>query len=176
MASATRPVPEGYHTITPYLVVKGAEEAIDFYKQAFGAEELCRMPFPGKDGQMKVGHAELKIGDSPLFLTEESPDHGSLSPLSIGGTGVSIHLYVDDVDALFDQAVAAGATATVPPQDMFWGDRFSKLKDPFGHNWSIATHKEDVTPEEMQRRMASAIPGCSGQEQESLVAAAAESN
>ena len=146
------PIPEGQHAITPHLVIKGAAEAIDFYKQAFGAEELCRMPFPNPDGTMKLGHAELRIGDSKLFLADEFPDCGSVGP---GGTSpVTIHLYVTDADATFDRAVEAGATVGMPLADMFWGDRFGKLIDPFGHHWAIAEHLEDLTPEQMMEKMA----------------------
>jgi uncharacterized glyoxalase superfamily protein PhnB len=152
-----RPIPEGFHTITPHLVIKGASEAIEFYKRAFGAEEICRMPMPGNDGQMKIGHAELRIGDSVLFLADEFPSYGSVGP---GDTSpVSLHLYVTDVDASYSRAVEAGAKATMPVADMFWGDRYGKLVDPFGHNWSMATHKEDLTPEQMEERMAGAMKG-----------------
>jgi uncharacterized glyoxalase superfamily protein PhnB len=147
------PIPEGHHTITPHLVIKGASKAIEFYKKAFGAEELSRMPFPSPDGTMKVGHAELKIGDSRLFLADEFPEHGSVAP-SGSSTPVTLHLYVTDADASFARAVAAGATVGGPLSDMFWGDRYGKLIDPFGHHWSIAEHLEDVTPEEMMKRMA----------------------
>jgi uncharacterized glyoxalase superfamily protein PhnB len=149
------PIPEGHHAITPHLVVRGASEAIEFYKRAFGAEELYRMPFPGPDGQVKLGHAELLIGDSRLYLADEFPQQGATAPN--GSSPVSIHLYVTDVDAVFNRAVEAGATATMPPADMFWGDRFGKLVDPFGHHWSIATHLEDLTGEQMQERMAAAF-------------------
>jgi uncharacterized glyoxalase superfamily protein PhnB len=146
------PIPSGHHTITPHLVIKGASEAIEFYKRAFGAEELSRMAMPGADGQMKVGHAELQVGDSILYLADEFPEYGSTGPN--GHSPVVIHLYVTDVDATFSRAVEAGATATMPVADMFWGDRYGKLVDPFGHNWSIATHLEDLTPEQMEERMA----------------------
>ncbi len=152
-----QPIPDGNHAITPHLVIKGASEAIEYYKEAFGAEELCRMPFPGPDGQVKLGHAELQIGDSRLFLADEFPQQGCQAPN--GSSPVTIHLYVDDVDTVFDRAVKAGATAAMPPADMFWGDRFSKIVDPFGHHWSIATHVEDLTPEQMQERMAAAFAG-----------------
>jgi PhnB protein len=152
-----QPIPDGYRTITPHLVIKGATEAIEFYKRAFGAEELCRMPFPGPDGQMRLGHAELQIGDSRFFLADEFPEQGVTGPT--GSSPVTIHLYVTDADAVFGRAVAAGATATMPPADMFWGDRYGKLVDPFGHHWSIATHLEDPTPEQMQERMAAAFGG-----------------
>ncbi len=152
-----RPIPEGYHAITPHLVVKGASEAIEYYKRAFGAEEICRMPMPGPDGQMKVGHAELQVGDSRLFLADEFPERGVTGPN--GSSPVTIHLYVTDADAVFGQAVEAGATAIMPPADMFWGDRYGKLVDPFGHHWAIATHQEDPTPEQMQERMAAMFGG-----------------
>lgn len=151
------PIPEGFHTITPHLVVKGASEAIVFYKRAFGAEELGRMPFPGPDGQVKIGHAELRIGDSRLFLADEFPGQGATGP--VGGSPVTIHLYVTDADTAFERAVAAGATVTMPLADMFWGDRYGQLVDPFGHHWSIAAHLEDLTPEQMQERMAAAFGG-----------------
>jgi PhnB protein len=145
-----RAIPEGYYSLTPYLVCKGAAKAIDFYTKAFGAKEMVRMP--GPDGQ--VMHAEVQIGNSMLMLADENPDQGALSPDTIGGTATSIMFYADDVDAVFKGAVAAGATAVVPPTDMFWGDRMAQVTDPFGHKWAIATHKEDVSPEEMEKRMA----------------------
>lgn len=148
MAGQVRPVPEGYHTLTPYLVVEDAARAIDFYKRAFGAQERVRMGGPGG----KIGHAELKIGDSMIMLSDEMPGGGCRSPHSLGGTTASVFLYVNDVDSAFKQAEAAGAKAEMPPTDMFWGDRFGKLSDPFGHSWAMATHKEDVAPEEMQKR------------------------
>jgi PhnB protein len=146
------PIPEGQHAITPHLVIKGAAEAIDFYKRAFGAEELCRMPFPNPDGTTKLGHAELQIGDSKLFLADEFPDYGSVGPS--GNSPVTIHLYVTDADSTFERAVEAGATVSMPMADMFWGDRYGKVIDPFGHHWSIAEHVEDLTPEQMQEKMA----------------------
>jgi PhnB protein len=152
-----KPIPEGFHTITPSLVIKGAAEAIEFYKRAFGAEEIMRMPMPGADGRVKVGHAELRIGDSILFLNDEFPEHGASGPN--GSSPVTIHLYVPDVDAFFNRAVEAGATVQFPLVNMFWGDRYGKLADPFGHNWSVATHVEDVPPEEMPKRMAAAMSG-----------------
>jgi uncharacterized glyoxalase superfamily protein PhnB len=151
------PIPEGQNTLTPYLVVKGASEAIEFYKQAFGAEEICRLPFPLPDGQVKVGHAGLLIGNSSLFLADEFPGHGSKGP--DGNSPVTIHMYVTDADAAFSRAVEAGATVTMPLANMFWGDRFGKLVDPFGHHWSIAEHLEDVTPEQMKERMAAEFAG-----------------
>jgi uncharacterized glyoxalase superfamily protein PhnB len=147
------PIPAGQHAITPHLVIKGASEAIEFYKRAFGAEERFRMPFPGPEGQVRLGHAELRIGDSQLFLADEFPDYGSVGP-SGGRSPVTIHLHVTDADAAFARAVEAGATVSMPLADMFWGDRYGKLVDPFGHHWSIAEHLEDLTPDQMQERMA----------------------
>ncbi len=150
-----KPVPEGFHTVTPHLIVKGAAKAIDFYRNAFGAEEVLRMPSP--DG--KLMHAEIRIGDSHIMLADEFPDWGSVGPQSIGGSPVVIHLYVADCDALFAKATKAGAKVTMPLQDMFWGDRYGKLEDPFGHRWSIATHKEELTPEQVMKRAASEMGG-----------------
>ena len=140
------PIPEGFRTVTPHLVVSDSNAAIDFYKKAFGAEERFRMTTP--DGN-KVVHAEITIGDSVVMLTDEFPDMGSKSPVSYGGTPVSVHLAVEDVDAWFARATEAGATVTMPLEDMFWGDRYGRLADPFGHSWSIATHIKDATQEEM---------------------------
>src|SRR5262249_9957088 len=151
---AVKPIPEGYYTVTPYLIIKGAARAIEFYKKAFGATELFRMDEPGG----KVGHAELKIGNSPIMLADEYPEMGFRSPQSLVGPGVSIVLYVEDVDARFNQAVAAGAKVLRPVKDQFYGDRTGTLEDPFGHIWSIATHKEDVSLEEMHKRMAAMKP------------------
>jgi PhnB protein len=148
MSNPVKPVPEGYHTATPYLTVNDAVRAIEFYKRAFGAQEITRMEAPGG----KIGHAELRIGDSVVMLCDEMPGSGSRSPQSLGGTTAAIFLYVPDVDAQFQQAVAAGAQAHMPPADMFWGDRLGKLMDPFGHSWALATHKEDVAPAEMKKR------------------------
>ena len=149
-ARSARPVPEGYHSLTPGLVVDNAAEAIEFYKRAFGARELGRMTAP--DGQ-RIWHAELQIGDSRLMLGDEFPEMGEYrSPKSLGGTTASIHIYVDDADAVFQRAVDAGATATMPPTDAFWGDRYGKVTDPFGHQWGIATRQEEVSDEEMRRR------------------------
>ena len=142
------PIPNGYHTITPHLVIKGAAEAIEFYKRAFGAEELARMPWPMPDGQVKIGHAELKIGDSKLFLADEFPEYGSVGP--VGGSPVTIHVYVTDANAAFARAVDAGATVSMPLGDQFWGDRYGKLVDPFGHHWSIATPKREVSEAELR--------------------------
>jgi PhnB protein len=144
-----KPIPEGYHTATPYLIVDGAAKALDFYKQAFGAEELFRME---RDG--KVGHAEIQIGDSRIMLADEHVPMGARSPRTIGGTPVSLMLYVDDSDAWMARAEQAGARITQPLEDKFYGDRTGTVEDPFGHQWHLATHKEDVSPEEMERRMA----------------------
>lgn len=144
-----KPIPDGYHTVTPYLIVKDAAGAIEFYEKAFGATEIMRMPDPSG----KVGHAEIKIGDSPIMLADEFPEMGARSPQSIGGSPVSILLYVEDADSRFAQAVAAGAKSIRPLKDQFYGDRSGSVEDPFGHVWHIATHKEDVSHEEMQRRM-----------------------
>ena len=149
MAKRAKAIPDGYHTVTPYLTVRGADLAITFYKNAFVAEELMRMP--GPDGKSFM-HAEIKIADSRIFLSEEFPEMGCRSPQSLGGTAGSLHLYVEDVDAAFKRAVAAGAQVKMPVADMFWGDRFGKLIDPFGHEWGITTHKEDRTPEEIRER------------------------
>ena len=146
---AVKPIPDGYHTATPYLIVKGAARAIEFYKQAFGATELMRLEGPGG----RVGHAEIKIGDSPIMLADEFPEMGAVSPQSPGGgSSVGLCLYVADVDARFDRAVAAGAKVRRPVKDQFYGDRSGTLEDPFGHVWTIATHTEDVPPEEINRR------------------------
>jgi PhnB protein len=140
-------IPSGYHTLTPYMTVRDAARAIEFYKQAFGAVERGAMK--GPDG--KIMHAELRIGDSILMLADEQPQFGSLSPQSTGSAGMGLHIYVEDVDSAFDRAVKAGAKVEMPVSDMFWGDRYGKLADPFGHKWSIATHKADLSPEEMER-------------------------
>ena len=151
MAGKVNAIPAGYHTITPYLIVKDGAGALEYYKQAFGATGVVRMDAP--DG--RIMHAEFKIGDSMVMLAEEMGPNRS--PQSLGGTPVSIFLYVEDVDSVFDQAVKAGAKANMPPQDMFWGDRFGKLTDPFGHEWALATHIEDVAPEEMGQRAQAAM-------------------
>lgn len=144
-----KPVPDGMHTVTPHLVCNGAADAITFYKQAFGAVELGRLPGP----QGKLMHAMLRIGDSAVMLVDEFPDYGSFGPKSLKGSPVTIHLYVEDVDATVKRAVAAGAKITMPVDNMFWGDRYGKIEDPFGHHWSVATHIRDVSPEEMQAAM-----------------------
>jgi PhnB protein len=152
MTRKTNYIPDGYHTATPYLIVSGASAAIEFYKKVFGATETIRFPQP--DG--KVGHAEIKIGDSTIMLADEFPDMGARGPKSFGGTPVSIMVYVRDVDAVVREAVRAGATLTRPVEDKFYGDRAGGVTDPFGHVWYIATHTEDVAPEELQRRAAAA--------------------
>ena len=144
-----KPIPEGMHSVTPHLVCAGAAEAIEFYKKAFGAVEGGRLP--GPDG--KLMHAMIRIGDSAVMLVDEMPQWGALGPKSLEGSPVTIHLYVKDVDAVVKRAVSLGAKVTMPVDDMFWGDRYGKLEDPFGHHWSIGTHQRDVTAEEMQQAM-----------------------
>ncbi|MGQ0591022.1 MAG: VOC family protein [Sphingosinicella sp.] len=146
--------PEGYHSVTPYLTVDGAAKAIAFYEEAFGATEVLRMPM-GDSG--RIAHAEIRIGDSHVMLSEEWPDMNILAPTSRGGPTSSNLIYVEDVDAAYAKALAAGATAERPPENQFWGDRMGTLADPFGHRWSLATHVEDVSDDEMQRRMAEAF-------------------
>lgn len=143
------PIPPGFHSVSAHLVLNNAAAAIEFYKKAFGAVEVMRMPGPDGHG---VAHAELKIGDSIFMLADEWPGSGMVSPAKVGSTSVGLHLYVGDCDAFFGQAVAAGAEVAMPLMNMFWGDRFGKVKDPFGHSWAIATHIEDVSPEECARR------------------------
>jgi PhnB protein len=150
MSGKVTPVPEGYHTLTPYLIIRGAAQAIEFYKQAFGAEEVFRMPVP--DG--RIGHAEMRIGNSMFMLADEMPEEGFSSPQRLNGTAVSFMVYVEDVDAAFQRATDAGAKALRPVKDQFYGDRTGTLADPFGHVWSIGTHVRDVTFEEMQKHMA----------------------
>jgi len=146
---ATKSIPDGYHAITPYLSVKGAANAIDFYKRAFGAVELVRIP--GPDG--KIGHAEIRIGDSTIMLADEHPELNQPSPQSLGGTPVGLMVYVERVDEVFKRAVTAGAKELRPVKDQFYGDRSGTLQDPFGHTWTVATHIEDIPPEEMRRRV-----------------------
>lgn len=153
MSKAAKPVPEGCRTVTPYLIIRDAAKAIEFYKKAFGAVERFRMPMP--DG--KLAHAEIQIGDSVVMIADENPQWGVQSPQALNGSPVSIFLYVPDVDATFKQAIAAGATEVMPVADMFWGDRYGKVVDPFGHKWDLATHVEDVAPEEMEERMKKAM-------------------
>ncbi|TKS60427.1 MAG: glyoxalase [Nitrospira sp.] len=149
MATLANPVPAGFHTVTPTLTMRGVEKAIGFYKRGFGAEE--KMRFLGPD-EKSIMHAEIKIGDSIIFLSEEHPEMGCRGPQSFGGTPVGLYLYVEDADQAFTRAVSAGAKADMPVANMFWGDRCGQLTDPFGHKWTLATHKEDVTPEEMGKR------------------------
>ena len=153
MKNKVKPVPDGYTTATPYLTVRGGAKAIDFYKQAFGAKELFCMPGPGG----KIMHAEILIGNSHIMLADESDSAETKSPQTLNGSTAGIFLYLEDVDSSFQQAVKAGAKQTMPLQNMFWGDRFGKLTDPFGHKWMLASHVEDVSPEEMEERMAAAV-------------------
>ena len=143
-----KPIPEGYHSVTPYLIFSGADEAIAFYKKALGAEEVLRMDGPGR----RIHHAEIKIGDSPVMLADEHPEIEALSPKTIGGSPITMHLYVEDVDAAVERAVAAGAKLIRPVADQFYGDRTGGVEDPFGYRWFIATHKEDLTMDEIRRR------------------------
>jgi len=149
MTTKINPIPEGYHTLSPYLIVRGAANALEFYKKAFGATELCRLNMP--DG--KIAHGEFKIGDSIFMISDESPQCPSTSPETLGGSAVTLHLYVTDADATFTDAIKAGAKETMPLADQFWGDRMGGVVDPFGHYWMIATHFEDVDPSEFQSRM-----------------------
>ncbi len=154
---AVKPIPDGYHSLTPYLVMDGAAEALEYYKKAFGATELFRMEHEGK-----IAHAEMKIGDSPFMLSDEHPERGFRGPKSLGGSAVGLMIYVDDVDTIFKQAIDAGGVEKNALQDQFYGDRSGTLTDPFGHVWTVATHKEDVSPEEMDKRMAAMAAGGQG--------------
>jgi len=145
---AVKPIPEGYHSVTPYLVVQGAAEAIRFYERAFGATEIFRLPMGDR-----IGHAEIRIGDSVVMLADEFPDMDHLGPKSRGGPTASFLIYCEDVDSAWRQAIGAGGTSEREPEDQFWGDRMGTLRDPFGHRWSLATHTEEVPPDELQRRM-----------------------
>lgn len=149
------PIPDGYPRVTPYLCIDGASDAIEFYATVFGATERGRMPAP----EGKVGHAELQIGDSLIMLSDEFPGMGARSPKAIGGSPVTMSVYVEDVDAVFARAVQAGANALSPVEDQFYGDRSGQFEDPFGHRWSVATRVEDVPPEEMEKRAAAAMAG-----------------
>ncbi|HXB68219.1 MAG TPA: VOC family protein [Candidatus Acidoferrales bacterium] len=160
MSAKAKPIPEGFHSITPYLTVSDAARSIDFYKRAFGASERYRMEGPGG----KIVHAEIKIGDSIVMLGDESIAAGNRSPQSLGGTTNGLFIYVEDVDSAFNRAAAAGAKVDMPVADMFWGDRYGKLTDPFGQSWSLATHIEDVAPEEMARRGKEAMAKMGGQQ------------
>lgn len=151
----TKGIPEGFHTLTPHLVVRGAADALEFYKKAFGAEEIHRMP--GPDG--KLMHAELKIGNSMLMLADEFPEWGSKGPESIGGSPVVLSLYVEDCDTVYNQAVEAGATVRMPLADQFWGDRYGQLTDPFGHIWGVCTNIKELTPEEINEAAKAAMGG-----------------
>jgi PhnB protein len=153
-----KPIPDGYHTVTPYIPVDGAADAIEYYKRAFGAKERMRMNAP--DGS--IAHAEIEIGDSLVIVSDPFPQSTVKSPRSLGGTSASIFLYVKDVDAVVKQAVDAGAEIVMEPQDQFWGDRFGTITDPFGHTWSVATHIEDVPPGEMAERAKAAMAAMSG--------------
>jgi PhnB protein len=153
--ATVKPIPDGYPQVIPYLSVDGASAAIEFYARVFGARERVRMP--GPDG--KVGHAELEIGTSVIMLADVFPEMGSQSPISIGGTPVTVMVYVDDVDAVFNQAISAGATVDRPVENQFYGDRGGQFVDPFGHRWFVATHVEDVSAEEMERRSAAVLSG-----------------
>ena len=155
---AVKPIPEGYHSVTPYLTLDDAARAIEFYKKAFGAVELLRMPAPGG----KIGHAEIKIGDSPIMLADENPEMGNRSPRKLGGSPISLMVYVKDVDAQVAQAVAAGGKLVRPVADQFYGDRTGGIDDPFGYHWYLATHVEDVPPDELAKRAAKMMGGASG--------------
>lgn len=155
-AMAIKPIPDGFHSITPYLIVDGAARAIEFYKKAFGATERYRLPDPSGD---RIGHAEIQIGDSIVMLADESPAMKAEGPHALGGSPISILLYVSNVDEVVDRAVAAGATITRPIQNQFYGDRSGGLEDPFGHKWFVASHVEEVSPEEMQKRYAALVEG-----------------
>jgi uncharacterized glyoxalase superfamily protein PhnB len=144
----TKPIPDGYHSVTPTLTISGASNAIEFYKKAFDAKEMYR--FPGSDGK-SIMHAEIRIGDSAIMLCDEMPEMGCLSPKSTGGPSGSIYLYVNDADSVFSKAISAGANQMMPMMDVFWGDRVGILSDPFGHRWTVATRKKDMTPEEIQK-------------------------
>jgi PhnB protein len=157
MATKPKPIPEGYHTLTTYLAVDNATEAIEFYKRAFGAKERLRMAGPGDT----IGHAELEIGDSVLMLADPFPQASTKPPKELGGTSANVFMYVEDVDEVVKQAVDAGATVTTPVENMFWGDRYGIVTDPYGHTWSIATHVEDVSPEEMAERGKAAMAAMS---------------
>ena len=148
--AAVKPIPDGMHALTPHIVCAGAADAIEFYRKAFNAVETARIPGPGG----KLMHAAVRIGDSVLMLVDENPEWGIVGPRTLKGSPVTIHLYVDDADATVAQAVAAGAKVTMPVADMFWGDRYGQLEDPFGHRWSVATHTRDLSPEEMREGMA----------------------
>jgi len=156
--SKAKPIPDGCHTVTPHLICRNAAKAIDYYTKAFGAREQMRMPGPGG----KIMHAALQIGNSIVFLADEMPEMGCKSPQALSGSPVTIHLYVEDCDKIYNQAVAAGGKPNMPLTDMFWGDRYGQLTDPFGHVWSVATHKEDLSPQQMAERGQKAMAGMCG--------------
>lgn len=156
MTEPVKAIPDDMHSVTPHLVCEGAAAAIDFYVQAFGAVETARMPGPGG----KIMHAAVRIGDSIVMLADDFPEYGGLGPKALKGSPVTLHLYVPDVDASFARAVAAGAAVRMPLADMFWGDRYGQVTDPFGHHWSLATHTRDMTPEQMQEAMQQQSPSC----------------
>ena len=156
MTAKVDPIPKDMHSVTPHLVVDGAAAAIEFYKKAFNAVETARMPGP----EGKIMHAAVRIGDSQVMLVDEFPDFGNIGPLKLKGSPVTLHIYVTDADATYAQAIAAGATSRMPPADMFWGDRYGQVTDPFGHVWSIATHVKDMTPAEMAEAMKQQMPHC----------------
>jgi PhnB protein len=158
MASNVKPIPEDMHTVTPHLVCRGAAEAIEYYKKAFGAVESMRLPAP--DG--KLMHAQIRIGDSAIMLVDENPAWGIVGPKDLPNSPVTLHLYVKDVDTVYKTAIAAGGTVKMEPMDMFWGDRYGVMIDPFGHCWSLATHTRDMTPEQMDEEMKKMEPGCPG--------------
>lgn len=154
MSNSVKPIPEGYHSITPYLIIKGASEAIDFYQRAFGAQELFRMA--GPDGS--IGHAEIKIGNSIIMLADECPEMSNRSVQTLGGSPVGFCIYTEDVDTAFQKALDAGAQESRPLKNQFYGDRMGSVRDPFGYEWSLGTHVEDVAPEEMKKRMEAEYP------------------
>jgi PhnB protein len=155
VTAMVKPIPAGYPRVTPYLIVEGAGKAIDFYRSVFGAEERFRLPAP----EGRVGHAELQIGDSVIMLADQAPEMDARDPNAVGGTPVSLHVYVEDSDAVFARAIEAGAHELRPVEDRFYGDRSGAFEDPFGHRWDVSTHVEDVPPQEMSKRMADAMPG-----------------